>query len=480
VARGAVALAAALLAPLGASGTHAAELLSHGYFDGVQVTRPAGEPRNFVIWLGKPQQDEKAVRQLVERGSMVAHIDAARFTSRLEVDNGACLSADGALENLSRHIQAYHKLPTYLTPITVGDGPGAPLAYAMSVQAQPDAQVGSISLGFCPVLQTNKPMCPIAGLSMSKRADGPGFDVKPTPVLRSPWVAVQSPASADACNAQATREFTSRMPQAAVGAVPAAYWNDALAGAVASLARHQKLLAPPPASLADLPLVEVPATPGAPAFAKAGMAANLAASTNRMVILLSGDGGWAEIDKSLASSFADEGMPVVGLDSLRYFWSKRTPEGLAKDLDRVIRYYTARWNRSQVLLVGYSQGADVLPFAVNRLPAAAKARVRLTALLGLGQKASFEFHVTNWLGPSGDKPIAPEASRMSAGDTLCLHGDKEPHSLCPELPPSAVTSVQLPGNHHFNGAYAMLAQVISQHADKSGRGVAASEPAMRR
>ena len=51
VARGALALAAALLAPLGASSAHAAELLSHGYFDNVQVTRPAGEPRNFVMSL---------------------------------------------------------------------------------------------------------------------------------------------------------------------------------------------------------------------------------------------------------------------------------------------------------------------------------------------------------------------------------------------------------------------------------------------
>jgi len=102
-------------------------------------------------------------------------------------------------------------------------------------------------------------------------------------------------------------------------------------------------------------------------------------------------------------------VPVAGFDSLRYFWGPRTPEELAADLDRVIRYYAAHWSRSEVLLVGYSQGADVLPFALNRLPAATRAKVRLTALLGPGQKASFEFHLTNWIGPSGDRPIAPEA-----------------------------------------------------------------------
>ena len=135
------------------------------------------------------------------------------------------------------------------------------------------------------------------------------------------------------------------------------------------------------------------------------------------------------------------------------------------------------YNYGDSILIGFSQGADVLPFTVNRLPPAAKAKVRATALIGLGEKASFEFHVTNWLGPSGDKPIAPEASRLSAHDTLCMQGDKEPNSLCPKLPTTAVTTVLLPGNHHFNGAYALLAQTISRFADKAGPSVSPSATA---
>lgn len=58
---------------------------------------------------------------------------------------------------------------------------------------------------------------------------------------------------------------------------------------------------------------------------------------------------------------AARGIPVVGFDSLRYFWKKRTPEGLAADLDRVLRYYGRHWGKSKLILIGYSQGADVLP-----------------------------------------------------------------------------------------------------------------------
>jgi len=43
-------------------------------------------------------------------------------------------------------------------------------------------------------------------------------------------------------------------------------------------------------------------------------------------------------------------------------------EATARDLARVIEHYTRTWNKPRVLLIGYSQGADVLPFLVNRLP----------------------------------------------------------------------------------------------------------------
>jgi type IV secretory pathway VirJ component len=177
-------------------------------------------------------------------------------------------------------------------------------------------------------------------------------------------------------------------------------------------------------------------------------------------VLLSGDGGWAGIDKSLGVAFAAQGVPVAGFDSLRYFWSARTPDELAADLDRIIRYYAARWGRSEVLLVGYSQGADVLPFALNRLPPATRASVRLTALLGPGQKASFEFHLANWIGPSGDLSIAPEALKLSAADTLCIYGQEEKDSLCPELSPGHVQAMPLAGGHHFGGEYGALAARI--------------------
>jgi type IV secretory pathway VirJ component len=126
----------------------------------------------------------------------------------------------------------------------------------------------------------------------------------------------------------------------------------------------------------------------------------------------------------------------------------------------VMQYYVARWKRNKVIAVGYSQGADVLSFAINRLPPESRERITKTVLISPGVLATFEFHVSSWLGASGDVPILPEALRLSAANTLCLYGHDEGDSLCPKLADSKVPTLALPGGHHYNGDYAHVAAAI--------------------
>lgn len=215
-------------------------------------------------------------------------------------------------------------------------------------------------------------------------------------------------------------------------------------------------LPPPPASLAGLPLVEVQATGAAATEARA----------DTFAVLLSGDGGWAGLDQKVAGALAEQGVAVVGFDSLRYFWSRRTPDGLAADLDRVVRYYAAHWKRRRVVLVGYSQGANALPAAVNRLPEPSRRLVAQVVLIGLEHKVAWQFHISNWIGaPADAQPILPEASKLHAATTLCLYGEGDGDSLCPDLPPDSVTAEEMPGGHHFNGAFAELAARILARLD---------------
>jgi type IV secretory pathway VirJ component len=427
------------------------DAIAHGLFTDVRIVRPAGAVQHFALMLVDDATTSARERRLVERlvgaGAMVAVVPLAPFWPRLQAQSGKCTYAAGAFENLSRHLQAYEHLPTYLAPILVGVDDNAAVVYALLAQAPAGTFASGLSDGFCPRLAAPMPPCATNALRLKEGARAGNVELLPPPAASAPavpWVAMPEE-SRPTCGPESARGF--------VQAVPHAEWlvaGDAAAGfeqAWRRLAVPQATLAPPPAQLADLPVVEVPA-------ASTGRPSSLFA------VLLSGDGGWAGIDKSLGAAFAAQGIPVAGFDSLRYFWSARTPEGLAADVDRVIRYYAARWGRDEVVLVGYSQGADVLPFALNRLPPATRATVRLAALLGPGQKASFEFHVSNWLGASGDLPIAPEALKLSARDTLCLYGLDEKDSLCPELAPAHARALPLAGGHHFGGDYDALAARI--------------------
>ena len=262
------------------------------------------------------------------------------------------------------------------------------------------------------------------------------------------------------CPAPLTQQFIASVPGAEIVMLPKVghgysverNWVPQYEAAYARLTAAPTATKPAalPAPVADLPLTIVPA---------ADMAHG-----SWFGIFLSGDGGWVGLDRGVSGELAQHGIPVVGWDSLQYFWSPRTPAGAAQDLDRVLRHYAAAWGKSHAVLVGYSQGADTLPFMVNRLPAATRAMVGLTALLGISDNALFEFHVANWLGnPGGGLPTAPELSRWSGSPYLCLYGAEDGDSACAQLTGHDGAAVQMAGGHHFGGGYADIAAEILKH-----------------
>lgn len=200
---------------------------------------------------------------------------------------------------------------------------------------------------------------------------------------------------------------------------------------------------------AALPLVELPATHGA---------------SDTLVVFVSGDGGWAKIDKTIAAVLADNGMPVAGLNALQYFWTKRTPDSAARDLQQIVETYLLKWNKQRVVYVGYSRGADVLPAMINRLPADLRGRTRMIALLGPSPNVEFEFHVTDWMrSRAGGYPVKPEVDKLTGQRVLCVWGEDDRGSLCPRLSAPSITVVTLKGAHHFDGGYESLARIILEH-----------------
>ncbi len=211
-------------------------------------------------------------------------------------------------------------------------------------------------------------------------------------------------------------------------------------------------------SVKQLPLIEV--------------AAN-APEQEVFAILVTGDGGWADLDRQLSQSLAASGIPVVGLNSLKYFWHARTPEVAAGDLENLINYYASAWNKRRVILIGYSFGADTLPFMASRLPSELLAHVQLIALLGPSRYATFEFHMSNWFGdgksaahkpedqaPKDSMSVLAEVEKLSQIRFLCFYGEEETASLCASLNKAQSTSIRMSGGHHFGSEYKKMAGMI--------------------
>ena len=205
---------------------------------------------------------------------------------------------------------------------------------------------------------------------------------------------------------------------------------------------------PPIPGLADLPLTEIPSAAG---------------SSNFLAVHITGDGGYGTTDRGLSETLAAHGIPAVALNSLHYFWKKRTPEEGAADLQRILEHYRLTWHKEKYILIGYSMGADVLPFMLTRVPKSSLERVALVALLGPGPRAAFQFHLTQWLGrPPDDSKlnVQPELEKLRGIRMLCFAGDEDKEAICDRLDPGLAKPVALEGGHRIGAHYLPVADVI--------------------
>ena len=168
----------------------------------------------------------------------------------------------------------------------------------------------------------------------------------------------------------------------------------------------------------ELPLVRVEAPPG---------------TSGPMILLLSGDGDWAPFPRQLGELAAAHGSPVLGLKMRSYLSQRRTPDEMAAALAPVVRGQLADWGRSKLMVVGYSRGADIAPFVVNRWPKDLRAQVSGIALVGLTERAGFEFHIDDLvldIARPTDLPTRPEVEKLVDMPLWCLRGADESDSFC--------------------------------------------------
>jgi type IV secretory pathway VirJ component len=443
--------------------------VSYGRFGEVHLYQSRAEARDVVLFFsgddGWNANTNTLAQHLADKGAIVAGIDVRHYLAQLEKSHEACVSPSVDLENLSRFLQAKLNLKRYIQPTLVGYGSGATLAYAALGQAPEGLLKGALSIGFCPDLELKKPLC--KGMDIEANAGASASTSKnstvlPNKSLPGKWLVLQGDADLQ-CPIASTRRFVAAVPRGEIVALPKVDHAYSVDDKLLSKfeAAYERLAASPAARpgetvspVAGLPLIEV--RPPAAAMPSPWFA-----------VFLSGDGGWVGLDRGVSRELAAHGISVVGWDSLKYFWSARTPDGIAQDLDRVLLHYSHEWGKTRILLVGYSQGADTMPFMVNRLPAPTRAMVGLTALIGLSDNAVFEFHVSNWLGNArGGLPTGPELTHWSGSPYLCIYGEHDRDAACDRLTGKGGEAIKMTGGHHFGGSYAEIAEEILKRLPK--------------
>lgn len=387
--------------------------------------------------------DRDAARTLIRLGAAVALVNTDVYRSRIDQDPDpdACLYLPGAVEWTSHYLQQYLGLPCYHRPLLLGKASGAGIVYALLVQGSPQSFAGAMSVDFTPLISLRHPLC---NHHPASRSDA-GQVLDSSSKLCAWWHAgaTQKP-SADtidfvrsvcSVNSCATTEI----------AVPEPL-SELVTAAFAPVLKHG------------------PSSAG-PAIADAVVEVSAKSSQKTLAVIYSGDGGWRDIDRVLGNYLAGHDIAVVGINCLSYFWKKRTPEEVGRDLGWLLRCYLERWGMRQAVLIGYSFGADILPPAYNRLPQDVKEKIAQLSLLAPSRAADFEFHFSGWLssGPSARAvPLVPEIKKIDTGMLQCFYGEQEAaKTLCTDASLHGAEIIRTVGSHHFDGNYAMLGNRIA-------------------
>lgn len=444
----------AVLACLGAAapwaGGAAAEDFSAGAITAPVVSFPSGTAKATVLLVsdaaGWGETETGIAADLTAAGAIVVGVDLLSWRAGLAPEARKCLYLVADLEAISHAVQRQAKLDSYLPPIAAGIGAGAAQLLAMAAQT-PKATIGrTVVVDPADAVDLAKPLCTDA--TATTLADGETqYGLDPGPLPDPIEVGLTPAAPADGA--------------AHVGALQAEHPEVSI----------QQVGDAAPAALTTLVSAAIEATAGADGDAPLGLPLTLLPATpthDTMAIVFSGDGGWRDIDQKVGGALQGLGIPVVGFDSLRYFWSEKTAAGTAADLDRLIRLQAPAWGVSKVLLVGYSFGADLLPATYNALPADTRAQIPMMSLLALTSAASWQISVLGWLGENtgtGGNP-ADDIARMDPAIVQCIYGAEEEDTPCPGLAARGVEVIRTDGGHHFDGDYEALAQKITAGLDR--------------
>lgn len=180
-----------------------------------------------------------------------------------------------------------------------------------------------------------------------------------------------------------------------------------------------------------------------------------------IIFYSTGDGGWTKFSLSLVQSFNQAGYPVIALNSKDYFWKKKTPTQTAADVGALLSKYLVDWKRNNVVLVGYSFGADVTPFIQNYLDRNIAGKTTHMVLMLPYKSTDFEVHLSEMLGIARkDAYSVPDEINKVGKPILFVLGTEKDQFPLNALTIKNYSSITIDGGHHFDDKADKVAQQV--------------------
>ncbi len=435
-------------------------------FGKVYIYNRTTTPQNVIVMISGDAGWKSGVtgfsETFSEMNTLVIGVDILEYYKDLRQRTEDCYNVAADFVQLATEVEKKYDFPDYKPPVIMGYSSGATLVYGIMAQARLGTFIGGISLGFCPDIELPKMLCQINDLTETVDVPGKQYLLQPDDKLGNPWIALQGQAD-KVCSYSMVADFVSRTKGAELITLPKVghgfsklsefmpQWKDAFNRLIERYEKDK----PPKVNIDDVKNLPVIITNSKTQDKQAPVA-----------LLISGDGGWYGFEQSIADNLAKQGIPTVGLDSKKYFWKRRTPEETASDMAKALSFYGKEWGREKFVLIGYSLGAEIVPFIVNGLPEEIKSKIESAVLLSPAKTTDFEIHISNMLGMGNRQNTyntIDEIIKMQSVPTLIIFGDGEKTDIPGLLSGTSVTIRKIPGDHHYRFNLPLIMQTMKDN-----------------
>ena len=183
-----------------------------------------------------------------------------------------------------------------------------------------------------------------------------------------------------------------------------------------------------------------------------------------LVIYLMGDGGWNSYNQQIVQEFEKHGYGVVAFNCRKYFWSEKSPDVFAQDIEQLAKYYLKEWHKSSLIIVGYSFGADVASFLPGRLSVDLQKKINKIALFSPSASSDFVIRLSDMMGGTENVnrkyKVGPEIAKADLPFVI-IFGKDEVMMLKNSLPKRKnLTIYEVPGDHRYNNNFPILLEMM--------------------